>query len=448
MLTHKTFHSKAAILHATARFFALCLLLQTPLLMAYAHYSAHYIALWWNLTFHILCAFTTLYLCNKDLPTHARTLLLTSYYSYIVLATFLWRGDVYIQHFLLIGCLCCVGVFSQHEQRPRLYWGLLFALTFCVIDGLFSDSLQGWQGAIRRSNSITLTLASVGLILTLHAHSRRHLHHLAVNYRQTRQLLIKATPAAKLTSAFTRPLKRVSNPPFNGHSCSASNGFSTTLTRQTFTSASVLFADIKGYQTLAPLFGEQKVIEALDAFYSQIDELAAAHNMFPVKTNGDEYMAVSELCMFPPSHPVNGSRKGDQNTRNSTQVSTQSHSPSSVLENTHHINNCVQFALAVTATFIVFASKEGWPCQIRIGVAAGPVTAGMPQRQHGIFDVWGNTVNLASMLEQHCTGNSVTVCASTFPHLATETQAKFCPVLIDSKIGELAAFEHRLNDTH
>ena len=312
MLTHKTFHSKAAIIHATARFFALCLLLQTPLLMAYAHYSAHHIALWWNLTFHILCAFTTLYLCNKGLPTRARTLLLTSYYSYIVLATFLWRGDMYIQHFLLIGCLCCVGVFSQHEQRPRLYWGLLFALTFCAIDGLFSYSLHGWQGAIRRSNSITLTLASVGLILTLHAHSRRHLHHLAVNYRHTRQLLIKATPAAKLTSAFTPPLSHVPNTPLSRFSSSASTGFSTGLMRQSFSSACVLFADIKGYQTLAPLFGEQKVIEALDAFYSQIDVLAAAHKMYPVKTNGDEYMAVSELCMFPPLSASNGKQKGEQ----------------------------------------------------------------------------------------------------------------------------------------
>ncbi|ALM90832.1 MULTISPECIES: adenylate/guanylate cyclase domain-containing protein [Alteromonas] len=429
MLTHKTFHSKAAVLHTTARFFALCLLLQSPLLMAYAQDSANHIALWWNLTFHILCAFTVLYLCHKGQPSHARTLLITSYYSYIVLATLLWRGDVYIQHFLLIGCLCCVGLFSQHEQRPRLYWGLLFALTFCVIDGLFSYSLHGWQGAIRRSNSITLTLASVGLILTLHAHSRRHLHHLAVNYRHTRQLLIKATPAAKLTSAFTPPLSHVPNTPLSRFSSSASTGFSTGLMRQSFSSACVLFADIKGYQTLAPLFGEQKVIEALDAFYSQIDVLAAANKMYPVKTNGDEYMAVSELCMFPPLSASNGEQKGEQ-------------------KSAHHINNGVLFALAVTATFKIFALKEGWPCQIRIGVAAGPVTAGMPRRQHGIFDVWGNTVNLASMLEQHCKGNAVTVCDSTFPHLTAETQAKFCPILIDSKIGELAAFEHRLTDTH
>lgn len=376
-------HTSKALLHSTALLFALCLLIQIPVV---AKYGQQPLA-WKNLLFHFVGAMSVVVFCQYNRLPLARITLLICYYSYVVSATLIWQKDVYIQHFLLLGSLCSVFLFAQHERYARLLWGIGFAITFCALDIQLSFALPNWEGAVRRGNSITLAIACVSVMISLHYHTRTKWQRLSYNYRKTRGMLVKMTPAAQLLS------------------------FATAQSRQRFSLGCVFFADIKGYQKLTALFDESRIIDNLDSFYSHIDKEAKRHNMLPIKTNGDEYMAVSGL--------------------DDTKVPAH-----------QHINNSVLFAFSVINAFTAFAALHQWPCQIRIGLAAGPITAGMPKRDHGTFDVWGNTVNMASMLEQAACANAIVISDTVFAQISKKNKAYFLPIEVTTKMGKFNAFSY------
>lgn len=383
MDSNKVANSAKALLQTTALLFFVCLALQIPLVAKYGH---HWL-IWANLVIHLLAALCVVGLCQMDHPIWARSLLLICYYSYVVCATLVWQKDVYIQHFLLIGSLCCVFLFTNGEHRARLCWGIIYSITFCLLDIRLSFALPGWEGAIRRGNSITLAIASTSVVIALYYHTGRRWRNLSTNYRATREVLFKLTPAAKFITT------------------------TNSLNRQKIAFACVLFADIKGYQKLTAMFEESNVIDSLDGFYTHLDIQAKQLNMLPVKTNGDEYMAVSAL--------------------------TQQEATDEML-----IANSIAFALAALSTFTAFAAEHRWPCQIRIGLAAGPVTAGMPKRRHGTFDVWGNTVNTASMMEHAALPNSIVVSSSVYDQATPQLKQLFTPAVVNTKLGDCSVFRY------
>lgn len=131
--------------------------------------------------------------------------------------------------------------------------------------------------------------------------------------------------------------------------------------------ASVLFSDLVGFTEMAQGLGAERTVALLDAIVTEFDRLAAEHGVEKIKTTGDGYMAVAGV-----SH-----RQDD------------------------HLARLARFALLLPQTVSRLSATHGVSLEIRIGIATGPMMAGIIGADRFSYDVWGETVNLAARLEQH-----------------------------------------------
>jgi adenylate cyclase len=142
--------------------------------------------------------------------------------------------------------------------------------------------------------------------------------------------------------------------------------------------ASVLFSDLVGFTQLAQELGAARTVDLLDQVVTEFDRLAAAHGVEKIKTIGDGYMAVAGV-----------SRPQDD-----------------------HLLRLARMALRLPGLVARLSKTHGVELKIRIGIAGGPVMAGVIGADKFSYDVWGETVNLASRLESHGLPGEIQVSAA------------------------------------
>jgi class 3 adenylate cyclase len=141
----------------------------------------------------------------------------------------------------------------------------------------------------------------------------------------------------------------------------------------------VLFADIVGFTPLAARLPADEVIGLLGRLFTRFDELVAARGLEKIKTIGDAYMAAGGLP----------ERLDD------------------------HAARVIDLGLAM----IEVATQVGRPdvnLRLRVGVHSGPVIGGVIGDRKFAFDIWGETVNIASRLESQGIPDRVHVSAATW----------------------------------
>jgi adenylate cyclase len=156
--------------------------------------------------------------------------------------------------------------------------------------------------------------------------------------------------------------------------------------------AAVMFADISGFVALSRRLGANQTVDLLSRIVSEFDALAVRHGVEKIKTIGDAYMVVAGLPEPVPDHAVRLARMG----------------------------------FAMLECMERLRTETGLNINIRVGLAAGPVTAGVIGTKKFSYDVWGDPVNLASRLEG----------------LAAPGRILVCPTC-RSKLGDEFAFEPR-----
>jgi adenylate cyclase len=134
---------------------------------------------------------------------------------------------------------------------------------------------------------------------------------------------------------------------------------------EAFENASILFSDIQSFVQLSKALGAARTVTMLNELMRRFDALAEKYGVEKIKTIGDAYMAVSGVPEPVPNHADRLARMG--------------------LEMLEAKN-------AVAAHF-------GISIRMRIGIASGPVMAGIIGTHKFSYDVWGDAVNLASRLE-------------------------------------------------
>ena len=151
-----------------------------------------------------------------------------------------------------------------------------------------------------------------------------------------------------------------------------------------FAQASVLFADLEGFVSTAKTLGPQRTVALLNEMMQRFDRLTAEHGAEKIKTIGDAYMAAAGV-------------------------------PERVAD---HAPRLARLALAMLRATADLSRDFGVPLALRIGIASGPVMAGVIGAKRLTYDVWGDTVNLASRLEGQSEPGRVLVANATRERLA------------------------------
>ena len=129
----------------------------------------------------------------------------------------------------------------------------------------------------------------------------------------------------------------------------------------------MLFADIVGFTTMSAAMPPDRIVALLNELFSSFDDLAGKLGLEKIKTIGDCYMVAGGL---PEPRP-------------------------------DHAEAVAEMALHMLDIIEDMAAQSGEPLTIRIGIHSGPVVAGVIGKRKFIYDLWGDTVNVASRMESH-----------------------------------------------
>ena len=147
---------------------------------------------------------------------------------------------------------------------------------------------------------------------------------------------------------------------------------------------SVLFADIKGFTSIAQNMSPELLVKQLDETFSGFDYITDKYGLEKIKTIGDAYMCACGLPQDEEQHAI----------------------------------NCVKAAIDMQQFIAEFSRSKiiqdlpGF--EIRIGIHSGSVVSGVVGTKKFVYDIWGDTVNLASQLEQHSQPGKINISGETY----------------------------------
>jgi class 3 adenylate cyclase len=142
-----------------------------------------------------------------------------------------------------------------------------------------------------------------------------------------------------------------------------------------FEQVTILFADIENFTSMSANADPADIVNLLNNVYSDFDELASKYGLEKIKTIGDCYMVAAGV-------PV---------------------------PRADHIDCIISFAQDMLAAVRRHTDLQGAPMNLRIGINTGPVVAGVIGRQKFSYDLWCDTVNVASRMEQGGAPNRIQV---------------------------------------
>jgi class 3 adenylate cyclase len=150
-----------------------------------------------------------------------------------------------------------------------------------------------------------------------------------------------------------------------------------------FADVTVLFGDLVGFTALSSKTSAAEIVDILNGLFSLFDQTAAELGIEKIKTIGDCYMAV---CGLPNPCP-------------------------------DHADRMARMAIRMADATRRYGEEKRIDLQLRIGLNSGPVVAGVIGATKFIYDLWGDTVNLASRMESTGIPGGIQVTRSVYEQL-------------------------------
>ena len=146
-----------------------------------------------------------------------------------------------------------------------------------------------------------------------------------------------------------------------------------------FDDMSVLFADVVGFTQMSQNMSPSDLVEMLNTVFSLFDNIADKYNLEKIKTIGDAYMVAGGLGT----------------------------------DGAGHVRDMADMSIEMLELLAGYRKDTGIDIQIRIGMHTGPAVAGVVGLKKFIYDLWGDTVNMASRMESHGLPDRIQVLEST-----------------------------------
>ena len=285
------------------------------------------------------------------------TFVCASYVSIVAISWNVGTGNG-LQFFLLVtACLVVLQLGIEHialaSTLAAVAAGLVIALEFSVP----RDTGVQPQWAMKLGFVIAAVSACAMVVLTMWYALRgiaRAEAVMEVEYERSEALLSNMLPAS-IAARLKDPERKV--------------------IADKYDDASVLFADIAGFTERASNTAPTDLVTFLDRLYSEFDALVDKHGLEKIKVSGDSYMVASGVPW--PRHD--------------------------------HVEALADLALDMADAVAGLKDPDGRAVPLRIGLASGPVVAGVVGSRRFFYDVWGDAVNVASRMESTDTEGRIQV---------------------------------------
>jgi ligand-binding sensor domain-containing protein/class 3 adenylate cyclase/predicted metal-dependent HD superfamily phosphohydrolase len=151
--------------------------------------------------------------------------------------------------------------------------------------------------------------------------------------------------------------------------------------------ASIMFTDFKGFTQIAETIRPKDLVAELDRCFIKFDEIIEKYGLEKIKTIGDSYMCAGGLPIRNKSNPIDVVLAG--------------------LEIQRYIEDLKKEKEA--------KGEKYW--ELRIGINTGELIAGVVGIKRFAYDIWGDSVNVASRMEMHGEVGKVNITGTTFEHI-------------------------------
>ncbi|MCF8468356.1 MAG: response regulator [Sneathiella sp.] len=175
------------------------------------------------------------------------------------------------------------------------------------------------------------------------------------------------------------------------------------VTPRHYDGVAILFCDIVGFTAYCDRNLPETVVAHLQALIEAFEEIVDGFGMEKIKTIGDAFMATSGLLRKVDAPLLTAVRCGLEMSR------------------------------------IARTTEPNW--EVRVGIHCGPVVAGIVGKQQFLFDVWGDTVNIAARLVEHGAPGTVAMTATAWQEIQDECHARSLGVIDIKGKGKLDVVE-------
>lgn len=260
--------------------------------------------------------------------------------------------------------LAPIGSLLFQSIRSALNWFYAFLITIFGMSFLEVNGHLPMPYVLLDSQHVFFTVNVIGMAITVFASMLYFVKQLEATYSRNQKLLHSVLPK------FVADRLEENDQAFVQH----------------VSSATILFADLVGFTLLSEQLGPNQIVQLLNRIFSSFDRLVEKYGLEKIKTIGDAYMVAGNI-------------------------------PLPLKDHAQHI---ADLSIEMHKIIYAIAKEQNLNLELRIGIHTGSVAAGVLGTKRMSYDLWGDSVNIASRMESQGVAGYTQISKSTAKLIESE----------------------------